>query len=373
MDNRNEKGRQKGKWKTWSGIVAALAVIGGKLKFLLPLLKFGKVGATVWSMLLTAWAYALIYPWTFAVGLVLMIFIHETGHLLAAKQRGLPVSAPMFIPFMGALIAMKKHPQDAETEAYIAFGGPLLGTLGAVAAFALGAVTHLPLFYSIAWVGFFLNLLNMLPIHPLDGGRIVIAISRWLWLVGLVAGLIVIVFYLRSVIFFMIWLLFAVRLYSSYRSMKKNEAVQSVVLNRDLVVPLERFELNGVYVPGETHRRHLAFSQYSRLTDRRHVCAVEYPGIGQIGEVEVPEGLVTAVEMSSALVHEEGEVRLRLEVSMVLERPPSLLENGAYYQVPVRTRWMYGLAYLGLALFLSVFIWGTSQLLMRNAALPISM
>jgi hypothetical protein len=77
--------------------------------------------------------------------------------------------------------------------------------------------------------------------------------------------------------------------------------------------------------------------------------------------------------MSSALVHEEGEVRLRLEVSMVLERPPSLLENGAYYQVPVRTRWMYGLAYLGLALFLSVFIWGTSQLLMRNAALPISM
>ena len=70
-----------------------------------------------------------------------MIFIHEIGHVLAAKQKGLPVSLPVFIPFLGAFIAMKKNPRDAVTEAYIAFGGPLLGTAGALICYLLGTAT----------------------------------------------------------------------------------------------------------------------------------------------------------------------------------------------------------------------------------------
>lgn len=84
-----------------------------------------------------------------------MIFIHEIGHVLAAKQKGLPVTAPLFIPFLGALITMKRNPRDAVTEAYIAYGGPLLGTIGATAAFALGVYTDSNLLISIAYTGFF--------------------------------------------------------------------------------------------------------------------------------------------------------------------------------------------------------------------------
>lgn len=105
-------------------------------------------------------AYAIVYPWTFAIGIVIMIFIHEMGHVLAAKRKGIPVSAPAFIPFMGALITMKKQPLNAQTEAYLAFGGPLLGTVGALGALALGVILDSTAILSVAQVGFFLNLIN---------------------------------------------------------------------------------------------------------------------------------------------------------------------------------------------------------------------
>src|SRR5699024_5328644 len=124
--------------------------IGSKFKFLLPLLKLGKAGGTIWSMLLMMGTYAMFYPWSFAIGVVVMIFIHEMGHIAAAKRRGLPVSAPAFIPFVGALITMKKQPLNAEQEAYLAFGGPLIGTVGALAAFGLGVGLQSPVLLSIA-------------------------------------------------------------------------------------------------------------------------------------------------------------------------------------------------------------------------------
>src|SRR5436190_267033 len=110
------------------------------------------------------------------VGFVLLIFVHECGHLLAAKRLGLKVGAPVFIPFMGALIALKEAPRNAWIEAQVGIGGPMLGTLGAGICEVIYLAGGNPLFRALAYSGFFLNLFNLMPVGFLDGGRIVTAL-----------------------------------------------------------------------------------------------------------------------------------------------------------------------------------------------------
>ena len=123
-------------------------------------------------------------PW-FAVGLIVLLFVHEMGHVIEARRQGLPVSAPMFIPLLGAVITMKENPRDAWHEARIALAGPVVGSLGAAAIYALGVAEDSNKLKAIAFLGFFINLFNLLPIVPLDGGRAVAALHPALWLVGL--------------------------------------------------------------------------------------------------------------------------------------------------------------------------------------------
>jgi Zn-dependent protease len=169
------------------GVVFAVIVkFFAKLKFLIfPVLKFLplilKTGGT---MLLSVWVYAMYWGIWFAVGFVLLIFVHECGHLLVAKKIGLKVGAPMFIPFVGALIALKEAPPNAWTESRVGIGGPILGTLGAGICYLIYLATNNPLFCGLAHVGFLLNLFNLAPVGFLDGGRIVTALSPWLWLIG---------------------------------------------------------------------------------------------------------------------------------------------------------------------------------------------
>src|SRR6266480_4418184 len=180
----------------WSRVKKALgpvAVVGviiakffAKLKFvLLPLLKFLpiilKSGGT---MLLTIWVYTQIWGWQFALGFVLLLLVHECGHLLAAKKFGLKVGAPVFIPFMGAFIALKEAPRNAWIEACVGIGGPILGSVGALICNSLGEIFDAPVFIALASFGYLLNLFNLTPVGMLDGGRIVSALSRWLWLPG---------------------------------------------------------------------------------------------------------------------------------------------------------------------------------------------
>src|SRR5437588_7323576 len=165
---------------------ALIAKFFAKLKFLLlPLLKFLpillKSGGT---MLLMIWIYTRMWGWQFALGFVLLLLVHETGHLLVAKKFGLKVGAPVFIPFMGAFIALKEAPRNAWMEACVGIGGPLLGSLGALVCNVLGQLFAAPIFIALAWFGYFLNLFNLTPVGMLDGGRIVTALSRWLWLPG---------------------------------------------------------------------------------------------------------------------------------------------------------------------------------------------
>jgi len=207
------------------GIVALLLFkFGAKLKFLaLPILKFFptilKTGGT---MFITIWVYATIWGVWFAVGFVLLILVHESGHLLAARKCGLKVGAPVFIPFMGAFIALKEAPRDAWIEAQVGIGGPMFGTLGAALCEMIHLATGNELFRALAYTGFFLNLFNLAPVGFLDGGRIVTALSPWLWIVGfaIMVGLTVT---RPNFILFLILIFSVPRLFSLFRRKSDEE------------------------------------------------------------------------------------------------------------------------------------------------------
>ena len=168
-------------------IVAALLVIvnfAGKLKGVLLLLPKAKLLTTSGSMLVSVGAYALIWGWKFAVGFVLLLFVHEMGHVIQLKREGVPATAPMFIPFLGAVVGMKRLPDDAGAEARVGLAGPVLGSIGCLVPLALYAATGNELFQALAFTGFFLNLFNLAPVVPLDGGRAMAALSPWMWFVG---------------------------------------------------------------------------------------------------------------------------------------------------------------------------------------------
>ena len=157
------------------------------------LLKF-KVVTTGVSMLVSVAAYAWLWGWPFAVGLVVLIFIHELGHVLELRRQGVPASAPLFIPFLGAVIGMKGLPDDAWKEARVALAGPILGSVGAAGFWIAGEVMDSELLVGLAFVGFFLNLFNLIPIVPLDGGRAAAALHPAVWFLGLLmmVGLVIV-------------------------------------------------------------------------------------------------------------------------------------------------------------------------------------
>jgi Zn-dependent protease len=154
------------------------------LVLLLSGLKWGKLGTTGGTMLLSLVLYATIWGWHYAAGFIGLLLAHEMGHFVAARQRGLDVGAPTFIPFVGAWIELKDKPLDVETEAYVAMAGPLVGTVAAIAVYFWGRSTGTSVLLAISYAGLFLNLFNLLPLSPLDGGRITAIISPRVWLIG---------------------------------------------------------------------------------------------------------------------------------------------------------------------------------------------
>ncbi|HVT35894.1 MAG TPA: site-2 protease family protein [Nevskiaceae bacterium] len=153
------------------------------IKLLLLLLK-SKAVFTAGTMLLSMLAYSLVFGWWYAVGFVLLIFFHEMGHFIAARQRGLNVGAPAFIPFVGAWIQLKDLPHNAEMEAYIGIAGPLAGTVASLACYYAARNWNSDLLLALSYSGFMINLFNLIPVSPLDGGRITAVISPRIWLIG---------------------------------------------------------------------------------------------------------------------------------------------------------------------------------------------
>ena len=147
-------------------------------------LKFGKLLASGGTMLLSLLVYAAVYGWRYAAGFIALLFVHEMGHYIAARHKGLPVGLPTFIPFVGAWIELKQMPHDAQTEAFVGLGGPLLGTVGATLCYLLARSWDLDWLLAVSYAGFFLNLFNLLPLSPFDGGRITAVLSPRIWLLG---------------------------------------------------------------------------------------------------------------------------------------------------------------------------------------------
>jgi len=175
-------------WKRAGGLLVAgallIAKFGVKLKGLLLLLPKLKLFSTSASMLVSVGAYSLIWGWKFALGFVLLLLVHEYGHVIQLRREGVPSTAPLFIPFLGAVVGMKRMPDKAVAEARVGLAGPVLGSIGCLVPLGLHLATGDDFWAALAFTGFFLNLFNLLPLVPLDGGRAMAALSPRMWFVG---------------------------------------------------------------------------------------------------------------------------------------------------------------------------------------------
>jgi Zn-dependent protease len=167
-----------------AAITAMVAKFFAAIKGVILLLPKAKLLTTAGTAMVSVAAYALFWGWTFAVGFVVLLFVHEMGHVVQLRREGIKASAPMFVPFLGAMISARSLGENALAEARVGLAGPVLGTLGAAVCLAIGEATNSDLLRALAYVGFFLNLFNLLPVVPLDGGRAMAAMAPWMWFLG---------------------------------------------------------------------------------------------------------------------------------------------------------------------------------------------
>jgi Zn-dependent protease len=200
-----------------------LGLLLWKFKFVLAAIFKFKIFTTSASMLVSLAAYAWIWGWKFAVGFIALLFVHELGHYLEARRQGLNVGAPVFIPFLGAAILLKENPLNAWREAQIAIAGPIVGSLGAAAVWLIGEQQDSELFLALGFTGFFLNLFNLLPVVPLDGGRIAAAIHPILWFVGFV-GIVGLAFFAPNPLLIVIALVVGLELWRRWEERGRPEA-----------------------------------------------------------------------------------------------------------------------------------------------------
>jgi Zn-dependent protease len=194
---------RRGFGKRLASALAALGVLLAKAKALIFLLPKLKLLTTFGSMLVSIAAYGIFFGLPFAVGFVLLLFLHEIGHVIQLRREGIKASPPMFIPFFGAVISAKSMGKDAAAEARVGLAGPVLGTLASLVPLAVWLLTGSDFWRALAYIGFVINLFNLLPVVPLDGGRAMAALSPAVWLVGL-AGLIALTIFYPSPILLLI-------------------------------------------------------------------------------------------------------------------------------------------------------------------------
>jgi Zn-dependent protease len=220
-----EPGWKSAARRLWGPVLAiGLLVLkfGAKLKALLFLLPKLKLFTTSASMLVSIGAYALIWGWSFAVGFVVLLLVHELGHVIQLRREGIEASAPMFIPFLGAVIAAKSMGDDAGAEARVGLAGPIVGSIATLVPLGIWLATGEEFWQALAYVGFFINLLNLLPVLPLDGGRAMAALSPWVWIAGF-AGLIALTFAFPNPILLLVLLFGGIETWRRWKARKTPE------------------------------------------------------------------------------------------------------------------------------------------------------
>jgi Zn-dependent protease len=230
-----------------SGLAALVALIVkffGAIKGVLLLLPKLKLLTTSGTALVSVAAYSLFWGWRFAVGFVVLLFVHEMGHVLQLRREGIKASAPMFIPFLGAVITAKSLGENALAEARVGLAGPILGSLGAAAVAVAGALTGSSLLLALAYVGFLLNLFNLLPVVPLDGGRAMAAMAPWMWFLGF-GGLVAMMLIFPNPILLIIVLFGGLETWRRWKQRKSGSIEQAAYYR---VSPRDRLLVAAVYL-----------------------------------------------------------------------------------------------------------------------------
>jgi Zn-dependent protease len=227
-----------------SALGAMIIAFIAKFKAIVLLLPKIKILATAGSALVSVAAYSLLWGWPFAVGFVVLIFIHEMGHVFALRRHGIKASAPMFVPFMGAVIWARSLGDDAVTEARVGLAGPYFGAAAAAVVAIVGLATHTPLLEALGYIGFLLNLFNLLPVVPLDGGRAMAAMAPWMWFVGF-GGLVVLEFITPNPILLIICLVAAYDLYHRWQKRRSPSPAQTAYYR---VSPRNRMIIGAAYL-----------------------------------------------------------------------------------------------------------------------------
>ncbi len=228
-----------------AGIGALAAKFATTLKALLVALPNLKLLTTTGTALISVAAYSLFWGWEFAAGFVVLLFIHEMGHVIALRREGIPASAPMFVPFMGALITARSLGDNALAEARVGLAGPILGSAAAAAVAVVGELVHSDMLIALAYVGFLLNLFNLLPIVPLDGGRAMAAMAPWMWFVGFGALLVMLFALPFNPIVLIIVLFGGFELYRRWQLRKTRSPAQEAYYR---VAPHHRLLVGAVYI-----------------------------------------------------------------------------------------------------------------------------
>ena len=227
-----------------AGVLAFLGLVLSKLSYIgLLLLKFKPLWFTIISTGVTALIYAQLFGWAFGVGIVLLILVHESGHVVVARVMGMPVTLPVMIPFLGAFVSMKQQPRTVAQESVMAIGGPILGTVAAGLCYlgylAMPDSSTGQLLRALAYFGFLINLFNLVPVTPLDGGRVLSVLSKWFNVAGLAiaAGLLLFGNF-RSPVLFLVLIFGAFSTFQRFRSTVLNPAYYAVDARTKLVIGL---------------------------------------------------------------------------------------------------------------------------------------
>jgi Zn-dependent protease len=242
---RERKGLRKRIGSAFAGLAALLAKFGTALKALLVALPNAKIFITAGTALVSVAAYSLFWGWEFAAGFVVLLFIHEMGHVIALRREGIKASAPMFVPFMGALITARSLGDNALAEARVGLAGPILGSLAAAAVAVVGELAHSDMLIALAYVGFLINLFNLLPIVPLDGGRAMAAMAPWMWFIGFGALLVMLFALPPNPILLIIVLFGGFELYRRWKLRKTRSPAQEAYYR---VAPHHRLLVGIVYI-----------------------------------------------------------------------------------------------------------------------------
>jgi Zn-dependent protease len=244
-----DSGEQQRRQQSWlrrklGAAGAAIVALLAKLKAILLFLPKIKLLATAGTMAVSVVAYAAIWGFPFAAGFVVLILVHEMGHVIALRREGIRASAPLFIPFMGAVIGARSLGDNALAEARVGLAGPVLGSVGAAACILIWHATGNEMWRALAYTGFLLNLFNLIPVVPLDGGRAMAAMAPWMWVLGF-AGLLALMFLTPSPILLIILVIGGYSTYRRWQTRRQGGTEQQAYYR---VAPLDRVLVAIVYI-----------------------------------------------------------------------------------------------------------------------------